>query len=222
MGPRSENEYFASIGQVIRDVDTFAKNPATHSSTEYVITDSKMQVLQDSIFFLDTANMHIHMMGGGFSIFGIPYRASDVIHIKNDGSYVIARPGSGEINFYDNHFGLKSSINLETVERKVSNSDIDYALKSVREDVQQDVRAKIAPVKPPFLNLWLTDSHIFMHTDNTEDGKEIVVLEIDGSPVGKFVVSNIDNIKYFDKNLIYVLSKDPEMGDMIRVYEWSL
>lgn len=221
VGPRSENEYYGTIGQIIRDVETFAKSPETHSSTEYVVTDSKMNIVQDSIFFLNTARSHIHMIGSGFTVFSLPYRVSDVMRVNDDGSYIVANPYTGVITFHDNNFAIQKQVELNVKERLVSNQELARVLENIREDARQDVMPKIATVKPIFLDLWATENHLFLHTDNLEDGREIVVLDGDGGAVGRFIIDNIDIIKHFNDNLVYVLSKDPDHGDMIRVYEWQ-
>ena len=36
-----------------------------------------------------------------------------------------------------------------------------------------------------------------MHTDNSKEGKHIVVLTIEGEALGKFRLSEVDDIQYF-------------------------
>jgi hypothetical protein len=221
VGPRSETEYYASAGRVIRDVEAAIRNPDTHSLTKYVVANAKMMIVQDSIFNLRTPNSHIHSVGGGIAVYGVPYRVGDVMRVLNDGNYLIARPDSGTITFHDKNFKVEKQIKLNVPERLLSTQEINRALEQIRESVRQDILPKIPSAKPVFLDFWATGSHLFLHTDNLEDGKEIVVLDGDGGPVGRFIIDNIDTIKHFSGNKIYVLSKDPDHGDMIRVYEWQ-
>lgn len=46
----------------------------------------------------------------------------------------------------------------------------------------------------------------------------MAVFTMGGEPIGKFCLSEFDDIRYFRNNLIYTLYKKPEKGHSIRVY----
>lgn len=103
--------------------------------------------------------------------------------------------------------------------RPVTADDIEYHLKDVGRDVRQELEPRVHDEKPPYLNLWVSEDYIWLHTDTSEAGKEMVLLDFEGNPAGKFLLSEFDEIKHVKGKQIYTLHKNPEVGDSIRIYE---
>jgi hypothetical protein len=76
--------------------------------------------------------------------------------------------------------------------------------------------------KPPYLNVYATDKHIWLHTNTGTEGKEMVVLDYDGNAIGKFMLPEVDLIKEIKDNRVYTIHRSPTKGDIIRVYEVAL
>lgn len=58
-----------------------------------------------------------------------------------------------------------------------------------------------------------------MHTANYEQEKEMVLLSDTGQPLGKFFLSEHDEIYDLRQRNIYTLHKNPEVGHSIRIYQ---
>lgn len=99
------------------------------------------------------------------------------------------------------------------------NSDLNSELKDIPEQFQQKLRERVPATKPVFIDVWASKENFLLHTDNSEQGKEMVLLTRNGEPVGKFFLSDVDEIYHLQDHRIYTLHKDQETGHSIRVYE---
>lgn len=107
----------------------------------------------------------------------------------------------------------------------VTKEDLDFAFQNER--LAGDVRIRrrlesyVSDLKPPFLNVWVSENQILLHTDREESGKEMVVLNRDGEAIGKFYLSEFDEVRHFNDNTIYTIHRDP-LEHTIRVYHVNI
>ncbi|REL38904.1 hypothetical protein DYD21_02830 [Rhodohalobacter sp. SW132] len=219
IGYRPENEYYVTPRNVIRDIQSLVTNPEDYRSYPIQIADFNGEIVRDSLQLLQNPNPHIVMMNGGFRINTIPYRNTDRFLVRPDGTYLVARPGLSTIEFYDLNHSLDRTITLDVEDRPVTAEDLDYAFRDTDRDDRRGVEPRVHDLKPPFLDAWVSENKIWLHTDNREEGKEFVILDLQGNPVGRFLLSEFDDVKEIINNTIYSIHKDPEVGDSIRVYE---
>jgi hypothetical protein len=218
IGAKTENEFYATSGQIVRNVEQTISNPVDYRESALLVVDGMNKVLRDSLHMLKTPNPHLVMMGGGFSVWSVPYRFQDRVVLLDDGGYMIARPDSSYLAFYDSNHQLTDTIPLSIAPRPITREDTDFALRNVRSEVKREIEARVDDNKPPYLNLWASDNYIWLHTDTTEEGKEFLVINHDGEAAGRIMFSEYDTPYHFTDERIYTLHKDPEMGDVIRVY----
>ncbi|PWN07877.1 hypothetical protein [Rhodohalobacter mucosus] len=223
IGKKSDSEYYATPRNVIRDVQSLMVNPKDYREGPVVLIDDSGGLIQDSLEMLQTPLPHLTDAGnGGFRVDVIPYRNTDRFHPLPDGGYLLARPDNSRLEFYDMTQTLQRAIELNVVPREITQADMEYAFRDHRDDVIRDIRPRLHDFKPPFLDILASENHLWLHTDNSESGKEFVVLEMDGTPVGKFLLSEFDEVKKAVDNRIYTIHKNPDIGHSVRVYEVAI
>lgn len=222
IGAQSETSYYATVG------GTFSfnlGNEADYSSKALVVVNSSGEVVQDSVQMYKTANPYVRRGGTDTNIsirtWQIPYRFDDDLSILPDGSYLVARADSNAIFKYSAGHELQERIPLNVKPRPVTAADIDEKLgddEDMGSKSRNEMESKITDQKPPFLNVFATQEHIFLHTESNENGKEFVVLDYDGNPLGKFTLPEVDSIQHIKENAIYTIHRSPEKGHTIRAY----
>jgi len=224
-GAHTDSRYYA-----IRDLTEVALWLPDYRMDELIIIDGSQVVQYDSVHTLKTANAifadpreySTRVTFGGLTPVGLPpYRYEDRIRVLENGRYAIARPDSSAIYFYNHNHERTGQICLNVKPRMVGKHDLDYKLRKQSRQVRRMLQELVAAYKPPFLNVWVSNHHILLHTDSSGHGKEMVVLTREGEPVGRFYLSEFDDIRYFRDNKIYTLYHDP-FGHTIRVYQFFL
>src|SRR5690554_4724356 len=136
---------------------------------------------------------------------------------------MIARPGEQTLIFYDIDHNETNLITLNVEPREVTRQDIDREMENAQPDMRRAVEPRIDHYKPAFLNAWATDSHILLHIETTdENGAEAAVLNRQGEFLGKFNLSEFDNIQTVSGNKVYTIHRNPDVGDSIRIYELNI
>jgi hypothetical protein len=226
IGVRSSTEYYASAPWDSQNIQQLITNQSNYILTPIVIVDKFENILEDSLHLLKKPMPMIELSGNsGINVLGMPpYQSRDRFRIMEEGRYLIARPDSSALYFYTNDNKLDKKIHLNIKERPVEEADLDYHFKLINADgeVRRIMEERVPKIKPIFLNIWVSQQHIWLHTDTSEDGKEIVVLTLEGKPVGKFTLPPVDEIEYCREEGIYVLHKDPKTGHSIRIYDVEL
>ena len=223
IGRHTGDEYYARPRNVIRDVQTLMAGETDYQDQLVVIIDESNNLVRDSLHVLQSALPHITDAGnGGFRVDVIPYRYVDRFVPLQGGDYILARPDDSRLEFYDMDHNLTNVIELNVAPREITRSDMDYAFRDHRDDVIRDIEPRLHEFKPPFLDILASENHLCLHTDNSEQGKEFVVLQMDGTPVGKFMLSEYDEPKRVIGNRIYALHLNPDLGHSVRVYEVEL
>lgn len=220
IGFRPENEYYAIPRNVIRDVQSLMTNPEDYRTGTVAIIDDSFKPVQDSLIILKTPLPHLTDAGnGGFRVDMVPYRNTDRFITLKNGEYLVARPEESRLEFYDIDHTLLKEIELNFAAREITDTDLEYAFRNTRQEVMRAIKPRVHEFKPPFLDILASESHLWLHIDNLESGKEFVVLNMDGNPAGKFLLSEFDEVQKVIENRIYTLHKNPDVGHSVRVYE---
>lgn len=220
IGRAANDSYFATAGTVIRNIQKASKNEDDYRAMPTAVIDAKENILADSLHLLKIPAAHITMTGdNGIMVHSVPYRINDRFLTLDDDRYMIARPDSGAFFIYNGDHKLERRISFPVKERQVTSADLDYVLKDVQSNVKNAIRDRIHEQKPPYLNAWTSDKFIWLQTDETEAGKEMVVVDLEGKARGKFMLTEFDEVAHVVDDRVYTLHKNPERGESIRVYE---
>lgn len=223
IGSHSRSKYYARTDNALRDMQAWMANQPDYMMYPLVIVDGFNNILQDSLHMLKYPAPLLESDTGSMNILGMPpYQYHDRFILLENSRYIIARPETAAIYIYDRHHELIEHMVLNVIERPIRNTDVDYALRNVSSEVRSRFVARIPDYKPPFLNIWVSHDHILLRTDNSEEGKHMVLLTMDGKPVGKLSLSEFDDIQYYKENRIYALHKNPDTGHSIRIYRVNL
>lgn len=224
IGPISDSTFIAKVENTLylqRQINV-STDYTDYIETPYAIVDEFETIIIDSLHMLRTPNLVLEHVEGAIIGGMPPYQYEDRLKIINDRRYVIARPDSSALYIYNDNHELKEYIYLPVKPRKVTKEDIENYFRD-REGVLRSRKEKRIPeFKPPFLDIWVSNDHVLLHTDNNKAGKEMVVLTMEGKPVGRFYLSEHDDIRYFREDRIYTLHKDPNVGHSIRVYQVNI
>ncbi|MCC5906907.1 MAG: hypothetical protein JJU13_11905 [Balneolaceae bacterium] len=225
-GAHGESTYYA-----IRNLTEVALGLPNYRMDELIIIDGLQEVQYESSHTLKTANTLLadprdystHVTFGGLTPVGMPpYSYEDRFSVLENGRYLIARPDSSAIYFYNHTHECTGQISLNVKPHTVvEKHDLDYKLRGQSRQARRMLEQQVASLKPPFLNVWVNNHHILLHTDSNSQGKEMVVLTMEGEAVGRFYLSEFDDIRYFIDNRIYTLYHDP-YGHTIRIYQIEL
>jgi hypothetical protein len=224
-GAHGESTFYA-----IRDLTEVSLDLPIYRMNELIIIDGLQEVQYESVHTLKTANtlfadpreFSTHVTFGGLTPVGMPpYRYEDRFIVLQNGRYLIARPDSSTIYFYNQNLECTNQIALNVKPRIVQKHDLDYKLRGHTRRARSKLEEQVPSLKPPFLNIWVTNNHILLHTDSTHQGEEMIVLTMEGEAVGRFYLSEFDDVRYFIDDRIYTLYHDP-FGHTIRIYQIEL
>ncbi len=135
---------------------------------------------------------------------------------------MIARPDSSGLFIYNADHEVDRHISLNVKERSVKKSDLNYHLRNEDREAFRRLKTHVSDYKPPFLNIWVSKNYLLLHTDSNEAGKEMVLLTMEEGPVGKFYLSEFDEVEVFDNKKIYTIYKNPGKGHSIKIYNINL
>jgi len=190
---------------------------------QHIVRDSLHMLKRPNYIYADPTKYSTNITFGGLTPVGIPpYRYQDRFRVMGNGYYLIARPDSTALFIYNRNHELVRQIPLHVEARQVQRRDLDYHFRNESREASQRLKEHVPEFKPPFLNIWISHDYMLLHTDNSPDGKQMVALTMEGEPIGKFYLSEFDDIRYFRNNRIFTLYKDPEEGHSIRVYQVDL
>lgn len=218
LGTRSEGEYYATPRIAIRNVMELVQNPIDYFEHHLVVVDIESRVLADSLHRMQNPYPHIERIGQGFRVEVIPYRNIDRALVLPDHTYIIATPHNGLIQHFGPDHSLLNEFTLEVNPRPVTGDDLDYHFRNTDREMRRAVEPRVDQYKPLFLELWATESHLWLHTDNSEHGRKIVVLDRKGNQTGRFYLHEYTEIRKITGNKIYAFHKDPDVGHTIRIY----
>ena len=221
-GVRSETEFYATRRRVIRNPMQMMNNPNDYYDTYVLVVNRRSEVVSDSIQHLRTPEMHMHSIGGGFSIHNVPFRNHDRFVQTPGNGYLVARPASSEILFFNEHHEQTGTLTMSIADREVSREDLDHTLQNASSEMRRDIEPRVYDLKPPFLNLWATEDLLWLQTDNSSTGKQMVLMDHGGNFQGQFTISEFDEVQQVDSNRIYTIHRNPDEGDSVRIYEINI
>lgn len=224
LGPHPDTTYFAKTREISDNMRQWIADHSNHYWSPVVTMDNSFNhVLQDSLHMLKKATPLVNISSGGaMRIYGIPpYQSQDIFRLIGNGRYLVGRPDSSSLYIYGRDHTLRREIPLHVTKRPVKQADLDYQfdLMSAEDSIRREMEARIPDTKPPFLNIWVSEKYIWMHTDTSQEGKQIVLMTLQGEVVGVFHISAFDEIQQVDNNHIYALHKNPESGHRIKIYK---
>jgi hypothetical protein len=191
-----------------------------------IIEDSKYTLQTPNFLFGDPAHFNSRVSMNGFALLGIPpFRYRDRLKLLNDGRYIIGKPKAdrAEFKFYDQHHHADPVLTVEIAPRKINPVDIDRALSDENDrNIRQELKGRVDEHKPAFLNFWASNDHLWLYTGSNASGKQFVVLDHEGSPIGKFYLEEFEDLQAVHDDRLYLFNRDPEKGHTIRVYQVNL
>lgn len=218
LGYKTDTTHYAKVTTTLESMQQAAKNENEYKNVVLAETSLSGKILTDSLQMLKEGTRHISETKRGYRMQQIPYRYDDQLVILDNG-ILIARPDSNSIYRYNDEQQLQQRIPFNVKPRPVTEEDLDYVMEDLDNKLRSELEERIADSKPPYLNVWATDRHIWLKTSGGEDGKQVVVLDFDGNPVGKFLLPEVDSIEAVRENYIYTIHDNPEQGNTIRKYE---
>lgn len=215
-----ESGYFAKIRELSPVIREELFNPPTYEIELVSVVNANYDIQTDSIHVLHKPNsIFVEAEGEGVTPLGAPpFLNEDHIKYMTNNQYMLAKPRDGIIQIYDNNHQILDEIVLNVQERTVSEADLNNEIKHLPERFQGTLRERAPDSKPPFIDVWASEDYFLMHTVNHEQGKEMVLLSDTGQPLGKFSLSEYDEIYDLRQQKIYTLHKNPETGHSVRVY----
>lgn len=226
IAPRSETEYYARDHWNTQHGHFINNNQEEYGWLPVIIVDAYENILVDSLHMLKIPIAIIRISeGGATTVLGsVPYQTVDRLRLIGEHHYVISRPDSSALFIYNHKHELEKQIALNIKERPVNKSDSDFwfDLRNVTDRNRRELQDRVPALKPVLLNFWTSEDFFWLHVDTNEKGKKLVVLTMEGKPLGSFYLPVYDQIQTIRNNRIYALSKDPDLGHSIRIYNVSL
>lgn len=222
IGQRTDSTYYATTNDVLRGIQEIIEKSGKYFMQPVVVVNAEMEIKTDSLYLLKDPRGYIGKIDGGIRFSSIPYRSGDQFLLMDNGKYMIARIDSSAFYIYNRNHERIKTIKLHVKPRPIAEEDLNYLLKEKEDPFRSEIAALVSDMKPPWLNVWVTNNYIWLHTDTSEEGKQIVVLDFEGNPVGKFNLSPYDDIKQIKGQKIYTIYAKPGFENKIRVYKINI
>ncbi|MCH8550043.1 MAG: hypothetical protein LAT80_14320, partial [Balneolaceae bacterium] len=194
-----------------------------------IVEDSKHTLQFPNSLFGDPAQFRSQVTMNGMAFLGTPpYRYRDRLRIMNGGRYIIGQPRADQADFliHDEDHNVIQHLEVDIVPRNVEHDDLNHAFRQLSEREDQNIRreleGRVDDQKPAFLNFLTSNDHLWLYTDSGQSGKQFVVLDLEGDPLGKFYLEEHEVLQVAEDDRIYLLNRDPELGHTIRVYQVQL
>jgi len=213
--------YFAISENLTQNRSENLFDPPIYKSEILSIVNDSYEIVTDSVHALQSPSpLFIEAEGGAVTPIGVPpFLSRDRMKYLGNNLYLVARTRDGIIQIFNEDHIIQSEVVLDVQELHVSEKDLDNQLKNIPEQFQGELRERAGDLKPHFIDVWASKDYLLLHTDNNETGKEMVLLTRDGKAIGKFYLSEFDEIHELRDRKMYTLHKNQESGHSIRVYE---
>lgn len=205
------------------------KEPKATIDEAFVVVNEKENILDDSVHVLEhRGSFSVELEGGGYIRGDFPFQTHDQAVPLKEGNYLIARPDSSAFFVYNEDHSLKQRIPVNVKERSIRDEDLEYRFERLPGEAISEINKMRPDIHPPYYKIFASDNYFWLQTMVSEAGKEIVVLDFDGEPVGKFLlpehesITYDESISYVEDGRIYTINSSPERGYQIRVYEIDL
>lgn len=232
IGHHYDDYYFALTGKpdwefISHDNPDYRKTPVSLIDRSLnIVTDSKYTLQFPNNLFGDPDQFTSRVTMNGLAFLGVPpFRYRDRFKILNDGRYIIAEPKADRALFviYGQNHDIRQHLDVGITPRYVEQEDLDHALSAESDrNVIRVLEDRVDNQKPVFLNFWSSKYYLWLHTDTVETGKQFVVLDLEGKPIGAFYLEEHEELQVAEDNRLYILNKNPEKGHTIRVYDVDL
>ena len=205
----------------IEQKDWFADDLNYDADNEYYQTsvmtlDFDLNVIRNSVTTLTLPNPRIFRSEqGGVSVFSVPFRSRDRILPLHNGSYWVARGAEQRFERYNQSHQLTNSFELNVEPRPVEREDEEYRLGRIQDERKSDLESRMPATKPLFFDAWADSDHILLQTDESEEGREYVLVDNSGNLQGRFMLPNAIRVQMIDSGDLIVLNADPEEGHSI-------
>jgi len=162
--------------------------------------------VEEKVFSLLKHSSYVKITDGGnsMSYSYLPYRFSDYISSLPDKKLLVTRPNDSAVQIFDGNLNLINELVLNVKDRPVTERDMEFHFPDDTRTERSEKRKLINDTKPPFTKVLLDDQNRFwLYTDETEKGKEFVILSYEGYPLGRVYIPsemtlfNIKNDKLF-------------------------
>jgi len=153
------------------------------------------------------------------------YQYQEHAKVISNHKYIIARPEPDKISIdiYQSNYLSSEQLEFSVKPRHMDPAMLDYSLKQVNNrEIRKELEDRVGDYKPSFLDVWISDSYVWLHTDTGGEVKQMAIVSMDGEPAGVFYLSVYDHVEYISDNNVYTLYKNPESGHTITVYEVPL
>ncbi|TYP94034.1 hypothetical protein LX73_1756 [Fodinibius salinus] len=168
LAQKSDSTYYARINNWLTNIQDATKNANEYKKTRLVTTNLEGDIVTDSLLLLKEGTYHFTKDNKMIRAYRVPYRYNDHFTMLEDGSFLVARPDSSALFVYDQNQRLKNRIPLPIKKRPVRDDDLDYALDHVDRKIRSNIEARVSEYKPLYLDVWATQDHIWLKTDETK------------------------------------------------------
>lgn len=224
-GIRSTNDFSSLYVSVDSARAPFGKVPPEFT-TDFIhlvrLTPDSLQV-EEQILSLKKHSPYVEIGNGGKSVrySYLPYRYSDSFSPLSDKKILVERPGESLIQIYDKNIKIDHELKLRVKDRLITEKDMEYHFPELSRGERSKRRTLIKDVKPPFLRVMMDDQEQFwLLTDETEKGKEWVILNYEGKPLGRLLLPAKSTLYTVKDQKLYLLNQTEEPA--IEVYSYSL
>ena len=122
------------------------------------------------------------------------------------------------IQIYDEDFDIEHELVLDVKERPITDSDMDYHFPEKSRIEKRERRELIEDIKPPFTRVLIDNQNQFwLETDETDEGREIVVLDYEGNPLGRVLIPSNNHLHDIRNNKIYLANNALEQVEVYSV-----
>lgn len=226
LGAVSDSVFLAQINENHLLPSQYLLEPQAAVESIIVAVDAVENIIKDSLHSLKTP-MPVFRREGAAVEFASPsyYQYQEHVKVISNQKYIIAQPEPDKISIdiYQSDHSPSEQLEFFVKPRHMDQAMLDHSLKQVdNSEIRKELEGRIGDYKPSFLDVWISDSYVWLHTDTGGEEKQMVIVSMDGEPAGVFYLSVYDHVEYISDNHVYTLYKNPEGGHTIRVYEVKL
>lgn len=217
----SNNKLYA-IKENHQPVNEQLDDPQTTIKEAFVVIHKNEKVIEDSIHVLKRGgNFAFEMEGGGFIQSDFPFQINELAVPLDNGNYLITRSDSSTFYIYDEDHSLVDEVPAKIKERPITDEDLDYLSEERPDEIMNVIDEHRPDHKPPYTDIYASKNYLWLQTNETKDGKEIVVLDFDGEPIGKFSITEHESIAHVEDEKAYIINRNPEQGNRVLVHEFD-
>lgn len=199
------------------------EDPKATINEAFVVVDESEKVLDDSVHVLKRRGRYsVELKDGGYISSGFPFQINEQVVPLEDENYLVARPDSSAFFVYNEEHNLERRITVNVKERPVTQEDLEYKFDGLPDEAISRVNNMRSDTQPPYTKVFASGNYFWLLTEESKAGKEVVVLDFDGAPVGKFMLPVYDRISHVEDGRIYTINHNPDRGYQIRIYEIDL